>query len=287
MIRVGTAPVNWGVDPDYTWIEQRPYRDVLDEMKAAGYDATEWAYTFPRDPEELDRELRLRKMALASSFCSVDFVDCYDPEPALAVCPLLRSLGSHDLLLAQASTHARCARAGRVRPEDGLTDCEWRCLAANLNDLAERVRGMGMRAAFHNHAGTAVETRAELERLCAETDPTLVRLCLDTGHLAYGGGDPVGFAEAHRERLGYVHLKDVDGTLLNRARASGLDYLSAVRQGVFVELGQGMLDLPAFIAALRGSDYDGWLIVEQDSTRRTPLESARMNRRYLAERFDL
>jgi inosose dehydratase len=287
VIRVGTAPVNWGVDPEYTWIEQRPYREILDEMRLAGYDATEWAYTFPSDPDELRRELAARKMALASSFCSVDFLGAYDPEPALKVCRLLTCLGSRDLLVAQRGTPERYAKAGRIEASDGLSDGDWRRLAANLHDLAERARGLGASLAFHNHAGTAVETAPELERLCAETDPSLVRLCLDTGHLAYGGADPVAFAGSHRERLGYVHLKDVDAARLQQAREQRLSFLEAVRSGIFVELGHGVLDLPAFIATLREVRYAGWLVVEQDSTTRSPLESARMNRQYLKEKFGL
>ncbi len=287
MIRVGTAPVNWGVDPEYTWIEQRPYREILDEMCLAGYDATEWAYTFPSDPDELRRELGARKMALASSFCSVDFLGAYDPEPAMKVCRLLKCLGSRDLLVAQRGTPERYAKAGRIEASDGPSDGDWRRLVANLHDLAERARQLGARAAFHNHAGTAVETGPELERLCADTDPALVRLCLDTGHLAYGGTDPVAFAAEHADRLGYVHLKDVDAARLRHARERGLAFLEAVRAGIFVELGHGALDLPAFIATLRAVRYEGWLIVEQDSATRSPLESARMNRQYLKENFGL
>jgi len=287
VIRVGTAPVNWGADPEYTWTPQRPYREILDEMRQAGYDATEWAYNFPRDPLELRRELAARNMVLASSFCSVDLAGAYDPGPVLAVCCLLRQLGSEDVLVAQRGTPERYAVAGRVTDEDGLAQAQWQSLAANLNDLGQRVLDRGLRLAFHNHAGTAVETAAELERLCADTDPRLVRLCLDTGHLAYGGGDPVAFADAHRDRIGYVHLKDVDGGQLQRSRDERLDFLTAVRAGIFVELGHGMLDVPAFVELLHRAGYGGWLIVEQDSTTRTPLESATMNRRYLKDCFGL
>src|SRR5439155_179476 len=146
---------------------------------------------------ELELELRARRMTLASSFCAVDFVDAYDPEPALATARLVNHFGCRQLLVAQRASAPRRAKAGRVGPEDGFTRMDWVSFAANLSDLGERLHCLGMTLAFHSHAGSAIETGSELERLCAATDRTLVQLCLDTGHLAFRGTDPLAFAAAH------------------------------------------------------------------------------------------
>jgi inosose dehydratase len=112
----------------------------------------------------------------------------------------------------------------------------------------------------------------------------LVKLCLDTGHIAFGGGDPVALATRHAGRIGHVHLKDIDQERLRALLEAGNDYVAAAQSDVFVELGAGSLDLAAIFQALAGASYDGWIIVEQDrvATAHTDTAgSARRNREYV------
>lgn len=119
-------------------------------------------------------------------------------------------------------------------PRDGEVD-----LGA-VSEAAELVRRRGFEPAFHPHLNTRVQTPAEIERLLAETD---VQLLLDTGHLTAAGGDPVVAVREWGERINHVHLKDV-------------------RDGVFCELGAGVVDLRGVLDALGA--YAGWLVVEHD-----------------------
>jgi inosose dehydratase len=96
-----------------------------------------------------------------------------------------------------------------------------------------------------------------------------------------GGIDPSEVVRAHPERIAYIHLKDVDGDVLDGVRRDGVGFDDAVRRRVFTELGRGRLDVPGLLAALRAIDYAGWLIVEQDSSWHAPAESARISRDYL------
>jgi inosose dehydratase len=136
---------------------------------------------------------------------------------------------------------------------------------------------------FHHHCGGFVETTEEVDRLLALTDPAAVGLCLDTGHAAYGGGDPVDWLRRFGDRVRYVHLKDAHPGLMAQARGSGWNYLEAVAAGLFCELGQGCVDFAGALAELGARSYDGWLVVEQDILpgQGTPLTSARRNRAYL------
>jgi inosose dehydratase len=143
-----------------------------------------------------------------------------------------------------------------------------------------------MRAVFHPHAGTYVETRAEIDRLCELTDPALLGLCPDTGHLAYAGANPESVFADYASRIGYVHLKDVDASKLDRVRSEHIDFVQAVRLGLFVELGTGMVSISNIVDALRSAGYSGWIIVEQDAPRE-PFKSAKNNRAYLREQFAL
>jgi inosose dehydratase len=111
-------------------------------------------------------------------------------------------------------------------------------------------------------------------------------LCPDTGHLAYAGASPEEVFADYRDRIGYVHLKDIDGSKLERVRRERLDFVEAVRIGMFVELGTGVVSIERIVSTLRDAGYRGWIIVEQDAPR-DPLASATANRRYLQEQFQL
>ena len=123
---------------------------------------------------------------------------------------------------------------------------------------------MGLVTAFHPHAGTYVETPSEVDELLRQTDPSLVGLCLDTGHVFYGGGDPVALARRETARIRHVHLKDVYRDRYRRALAARLDFTAAVGEDVFAPVGSGAVDMAAFLRILSDARYEGWLIVEQD-----------------------
>ena len=132
--------------------------------------------------------------------------------------------------------------------------------------------------------GTYLETPAEVDRLVTSTDPTRVGICLDVGHYIVGGGDPVLALQQLGDRVTHIHLKDVDPTVLARlsgGRLSGLG--EAVDERIFTELGAGSLDLPGVLRTLDGRGYDGWLMVEQDSSWSPPSEAAAIGRRVLAQ----
>ena len=141
----------------------------------------------------------------------------------------------------------------------------------------------GLRSLIHHHGATYVETPDEVARFLAETDPSLVGLCFDTGHYALGGGDPVEALQKHSDRIWHVHFKDFDADVVGRATTAGWDYQAMIGQGLFPELGQGNIDFGAVLAALRAQKYDDWIVVEQDVLpgMGTPAESAKRNRAFL------
>ena len=63
---------------------------------------------------------------------------------------------------------------------------------------------------FHTHADSHVGYQPEIERFLESTNPEYVNLCLDTGHVAYYGGDCVELITKYPDRIGYVHLKQVE-----------------------------------------------------------------------------
>lgn len=291
-IEVGTASVNWGFDPYYTWVTPPPFDRLLDEMRSAGYAGTEISYNFPVDVDALREQLAQRSLRAAATFHWVDVRDPAGHAAALAsvlpVAERLQALGSDTLIVADAPTPQRLAVGGRVAADgsDGLDGRAWRALGDGLNRIGQTLRDRGMRTVFHPHVGTYVETRAEIDRLCAVTEPDLIGLCPDTGHLAYAGVEPAAVFTDYAERIGYLHLKDVDPQILARVRAERIGFVDGVKLGMFTLLGQGMVDMHEIFAALRRAAYSGWLIVEQDAPS-NPLAAATQNRAYLRDTFAL
>ncbi len=290
---VGTAPVNWNNDDLPGWRVPVPFLAMLDEMAAAGYEGTEYGRGFSRDVPRLRSELSQRQLRLAGSYQWLHFRDHEILEKEMVglseTLEILVGCGSHDLIVADAMSTDRIAIAGQV-PDDGtagLDDESWTLLSSGLRLVAEQATAQGVRVHYHNHVGTYVETPAEVDRLLLETTGDDLDLCFDTGHFAYGGGDPTAFILEHRDRIGYLHLKDVSETALAEAKRQRWSFLEALRHIIFCEFGDGIVEIPQVIAALRSGGYGGWVIVEQDTSGRPSTESATASREYLRERCGL
>jgi inosose dehydratase len=172
-----------------------------------------------------------------------------------------------------------------VTPELGLSEPQWDAAAKGVERIARAVREeTGLRTVFHHHCAGFVETPEEIDALLARTNPSLLGLCLDSGHATYGGGSPIDLLNRHRERIWHVHFKDCEPNVAARARAEAWDYQTALRHGVFCELGRGSVDFPALLHTLERTNYEGWIVVEQDVLpgMGAPVDSARRNRQYLA-----
>jgi inosose dehydratase len=273
--RLGFAPITWNNEDLRT--ELGPpvdYLTVLDEVVEAGYAATELGDGFPRDAATLRAALRERSLSMPSAWCGLGFFDTPvedDLEHTRRVCALLAEAGASFVNLAH-----------QGKPERAyLGAAEWDQLAQRVCQAADVAREHGLQAAFHLHAGTWVASGDDLDELLSRAPAPLVKLCWDVGHAIFGGIDPLEVVRAYPERIVYIHLKDVDGAVLQSVRRDGVPFAEAIRRRVFTEVGRGCLDVPGLLAALRALDYDGWLMVEQDSTWLTPAESARASRAYL------
>ena len=286
-MKLGCAPISWNNEDLRTELGPPvPFERLLDEVKAAGYSGTELGDGFPRDARVLRAALQERGLELTSAWCGLGMFDAppeADLEHTRRLCDLLAAVGAHYLNVAHQGTPARRAYAGRADSPSTprLTDSEWDQLVERVCQAAEIAREHGLQATFHAHVGTWVETRADLEEVLQRAPAPLVKLVWDTGHATYGGIDPIDVVRAHPERIAYIHLKDVDGEVLDELRRNGAGFDEGVRRRVFTELGRGVLDVPGVLGALRNIGYDGWLMVEQDSSWLPAFESVSASREYL------
>jgi inosose dehydratase len=292
-MRVANAPCSWGILEFDGMERQSPFARVLDEMAATGYVGTElgdWGF-MPTDPGALAGELAGRGLAMLGAFVPVRLADAATHvagiETAVRTARLLAATGEAPVVVLAdecGRDRARTARAGRIIREDSLSPEDWRTFARGCDDLARAVRdATGLRTVFHPHCAGFVETPWEVDELMARTDPSLVGLCLDTGHLSFGGGNPLEIYRRQAARVWHVHFKDFEPAVFDAVRGNSWDYFEAVRHGVFCELGRGRVDFAAMLAELRAAGYDDWIVVEQDVLpgMGSPADSARRNRQFL------
>jgi inosose dehydratase len=229
---------------------------VLAEMHALGLRATELGPTgyLGAAPEQVRELLDRHGLRLVGGFLPVVLHAEPDLVEATAAIRTLAAAGSEVVVLAARSIDGSYDRAVR------LDDAEWRTLLGNLERLQDIVGEHGLRATLHPHVGTAVEDRDAVYRLLESSD---IPLCLDTGHLIIGGTDPLELLRSAADRVAHVHLKDV--RLAVAATVHDASYISAVRRGMYVPLGDGDLDIAGIVGALEAAGYAGWYVLEQDA----------------------
>jgi inosose dehydratase len=297
---VGNAPCSWGTLEHQDTSQQVPFDRMLDELVETGYTGTElgdWGY-MPTDPAKLREEVTKRNLVMLGAFVPVAMK--YSSAHAEGVATAVKTAR---LLAAVAGTpepylvlsddngtdQVRTKMAGRVTTEIGLKPEEWKTFADGANQVARAVFDeTGLRTVFHHHCAGYVETPEEISRLLELTDPKYLGLVFDTGHYYHGTGngdcDLVAALNRFKDRIWYIHLKDIEPNVANRSRAEQWDYFTGMRHGVYCELGKGCVDFPALLQWLSAQDYRGYALVEQDVLpgMGTPKESARRNRDYLS-----
>jgi sugar phosphate isomerase/epimerase len=132
---------------------------------------------------------------------------------------------------------------------EGARDGKFAVAADIYNRAMEIGRAAGVPVAVHpsSHHNTLLFSRADYDRIFALLDPQ-VGWVPDTGHILRGGHAMDETLAAHRSRIRYVHLKDVDA------------------QGKWAMLGKGRCDVPAVLSAVRQAPhFNGWIVVEEES----------------------
>jgi inosose dehydratase len=300
VLRIASAPCSYGVDEvmvDDIWMPGPD--EMLDWMLGSGYLGTELGPpgflgggAVARDRLE-KRGLQLVGAFLPQHFSRADKAP-EDLEWYKRQLVLLREAspaGSEPFaVLCEAINEPdRLRWSGRTEqhPEAQLDKARFRTMMDNMHRAGEAARSMGMRAVVHPHAGTYLETDAEIEAMVEALDPSLVGLCLDTGHFRYGGANPAQRVRDYQRVIQHVHIKDCHTQILEDVKAEGKGLHAALVRGVFCELGEGDAAIDQVVVALRETGYEGWLVIEQDQflketvTRNMLASAQRRNLEYL------
>jgi inosose dehydratase len=181
----------------------------------------------------------------------------------------------------------RDEKTGAPKESRDLDAGQWTALTTGMDTLGRRILDeYGLKVQFHSHADSHVGYQKDIERFVEATDPRYVNLCLDTGHVAYFGGDSVELIRKYPERIGYLHLKQVYPSVIARVAADDVPWPEAVRRGVMTEPPLGVPDLREVLAAVDELGIDVFGIVEQDlypCAPDVPLPIATRTHTYLAD----
>src|SRR5579859_1625080 len=261
-IHFGYASITWNGND----------RQAIDDIAAVGFHGIQLRsdilaeFASPAAVRDLLSQRELKFVALSSG----DLL--YDPAAAK------QSIGEH-------AAHAKFLRdAGGMylqiidsRPKGRVVvPDDFKHLGKALTELGKRTADLGIPLGYHNHMGSTGEKPEELDQIMSAADPRYVKLELDIAHYFQGGGDPVKAIEKYGDRLLFLHIKDVERPTQHSYR--------------FVELGHGVVDVPAVFEALSKINFRGWAVVELDdvpANAYTPKEAAAANKQYLQDKLGL
>ena len=283
--RLAGAPIAWGVCEAPGWGYQLAAERVLTEIFRVGFCATEPGPGgfLPGNPAELRALLGRHDLSLVGGFVPVTLHNRSRLKAVREVIQdaarALHAAGSDTLIV------GIVPGVGPSEERAVLDAAGWRTLASAVKDVEKLCADQGLTLAVHPRHGTMIQSEEEVNRLL---DHTGASLCLDIGHLVVGGADALRLTKRATGRVHHVHLKDVDATLAARVRHGKVGYRDAVRDGLYVPLGQGDAQVKAIIEHLESTGYSGWYVFEQDAvlevepaSGKGPLESARKSYQFL------
>ena len=276
-----------------TW-RNLPHEQALSDISQAGYAGAPAGPSPKRTPEETLTLYQSYTLKPAPGYLGADLWNPAEADNILrqaeAYGKAAQYFGCTELYVAaggyQSYTTSRGAKrwdiSGHVEAQDAMTDAEYAQFAKTLNHVGEITLKYGVATCFHNHVGSVIETREEVDQLFSLVDRDVVFMGPDTGHLAWAGADVLAFCRDYADSIKTIHIKDVNEAVMVEGRKAQWDYKTFSDKGIWTELGHGYLDFPAIFKALGDAGFAGWIIVETDVTQlATPLESAIVSRDYL------
>ena len=287
-VKLGICPIGWSNDDMWDLGDENTFQQCISEMRLAGFTGCEIGHKYPSDVKELKEALDLRGMTVASKWFSsflgtkpfeetfeefkkeIEYL-CYAGATAINISEQSYSIqGNPDLSI--------------FKNKARFTDAEFAQMCDGLNKLAEYAKSNGIRACFHHHMGTCVQTLEETVRMLENTSDDLL-LCYDTGHWTFTETDPLAILNMFPNRIGHVHLKNMRKPVRDQAIKESWSFLKSVRNGCFTVPGdpEGCVDFPAVFKKLDEIGYEGWIMVEaeQDPAKANPFKYAKMAYEYM------
>lgn len=278
MIRYGTNPIAWSNDDDRSLGAEIPLEQCLKEASEIGFAGIEKGHKFPTDPALLRSKLEPNGLTLVSGWHSLNLLSRSIAEEKRAIQPhldLLKAFGCKVCIACETTDaiHGDDSKPAADRPRLPLAD--WPKFGADVEVVSEFCAAQGLTLVYHPHMGTVCEAPDEIDLLMTHAGPA-THLLLDTGHVTFGGGDPLEVAERYMPRVRHIHAKNVRALIMGEVRRDRLSFLEGVRRGVFTVPGDpdGCVDFEPVLKVAADHGYDGWLVIEaeQDPNVRRPMK---------------
>ncbi len=281
-IKLGIAPINWCNDDDPELGKEISFEQCIREMSEAGYIGTELGNKYPREVPVLKKALNAHGLQLSSAWFSTFFTDPEQYENTLSRfmehLSFMRAMGASFINVCECGHAIQGTELPVLSPHKPEFSAEqWAKLIQGLHAIGRIAHDFNMHLVYHYHAGTGVFYEDEIDYLMENTSPQLISLLLDTGHAAFADVDSLDLINKYHDRIVYVHLKDVRAEVLNRVKNEHMNFMDAVRCGVFTVPGDGAIHFAPIMQMLQKHQYSGWMIVEaeQDPAKAPPLQYAR------------
>jgi inosose dehydratase len=264
-IRIGYASITWGEND----------RQAIEDIASLGFHGIQLRanaikeFGSPSELRDLLGKHQLKMVALSSGAVRID--------PALEAEEIAKHTANAKFVHDVGGLYLQVTDE---RPRDrAVTAADYTRLGHLVTEIGKRTADLGISLGYHNHMGTLGERPEEVDQILQAADPRYAKFELDVAHYFQGGGDPAKAIEKYRDRLLFLHIKDVEPLRGNT---------DAKHPYRFVELGRGKVDIPAVFDALHQVDFRGWAMVELDAVpdkSRTPKEAALISKKYLEEKL--
>jgi inosose dehydratase len=280
------SEIHWGY-ASITWNGND--RQAIEDISSLGFRGIQLRsnaikeFSSPAAVRELLDKHQLKLVALSSGDLNIDAPQSEELEKHAGHAKFVGDAGG---LYLQVTDH---------RPRDrAITSADYKRLGQLLSELGKRTADLGISLGYHNHMGTLGQAPEEVDQILSAADPRYTKLELDVAHYFQGGGDPAKAIEKYAGRLLFLHIKDVahpaDSSSAPAGAAGNVSSSALARSYQFVELGQGLVNLPAVFESLRKVNFRGWAIVELDAVpdkTRTPKDSGAISKRYIEEKLGM
>ncbi len=287
-VRVSSSPINWWDDFPLGGTTPPAAADVLQQMQDAGYAGTELGGTLPSDPAGLSPLLQKHGLQLAGGwFASYLLTQPFESEKSrfLAFVKALKAMGAPVVVAAEESFSITGDLTANLFPYrlPVLTTAQWKTLCQGWEELRKIAEDQGLTVAYHPHMGTVVIEAWQIDRLL-EGAPNL-QLCVDTGHLAFAGVDPLHVIERYADRTVHYHLKNIRPSVVGQVRVEPCSWTWAKIRGAFTVPGDGGLDFRPILAKIGATGYKGWVVLEaeQNSEAANPYLYAKLGRDFIRD----
>ena len=291
-VYLACAPIAWTNDDLPDLGAENTFEQCVSEMALAGFTGSEIGNKYPKDVETLKHKLDVRGMRICNAwFSSLLLSEGYEAtiEAFIKHRDFLHALGANVIGASEQGNSIQGKDVSIFGEKPVYTDEQWELIAKGFNEMGRLAKEKGMYFTVHHHMGTGVQTEAEIDKLMEITDPDLVYLLFDTGHLSFSGEDVIGVLKKYVNRTKHVHLKSIRKDVIEDAKVKGYSFLDSVRAGSFTVPGDGDFDFTPVFDVLDEAGYEGWVVVEaeQDPAKANPYEYAVLARNYIREKTGL